>query len=138
MDSTKLYVEIARLVESLNNEQFADHWRDRAEQRLYFIERDCLPSGSGIDSGCKVDLGRSRIDRIVICTDYHHMSEHGYYTRWTHHDIIVKPSLQHGFTLDIKGIDHNGIKDYLHEVFYIVLNGDYSNFIDGLMLDHYS
>ena len=92
-------------------------WQERHENRIKMIETDILPHGSGFDVGCNVDLDRSMADRIVIVTSFHHMSDAGYYTRWTDHDVIVTPSLEFDFHLRITGRNHRDIKDYIGDVF---------------------
>lgn len=87
---------------------------------------DELPSGSGIDHGTKVDRERSTVDRIILTTAYHHMSEHGYYDGWTEHAVVIKPSLLYGFTVDVKGRDRNDIKDHLSDVYRHALEATYT------------
>jgi hypothetical protein len=45
------------------------------------------------------------------------MNEGGYYDGWTEHQVIITPSLQHGFDVRVTGQDRNEIKDYLAELF---------------------
>ena len=139
MSERKLYSEIASMISARENcEQSGNgDWFERHSKRLEFIERECLPSGSGIDSGCQIDLGRSKPDRLVLTLGYHHMNQDGYYTTWTHHDVIVTPSLQWGYSLRITGKDQNGIKDYLYDVLTNCLDGSYSEYLDNLMRDYY-
>ena len=99
--------------------------RDWAKERVDLIERKYLPSGSGIDAGCQVLVDESRDNRVVIQTAFHHMNEVGYYDGWTHHKIIVTPSLIHGFDLRITGRDKNGIKEYLGQLFDHVLEQEF-------------
>lgn len=81
---------------------------------------DQLPSGSGLDRGTKIDLDRSRADRIVLIAPFHHMNEHGHYDGWTDHVIIVRPAFG-GIQVDVRGRNRNGIKDYLAEVYHHAL-----------------
>lgn len=97
-------------------------WRDRHQSRIEALAQHELPRGSGVDSGCKVDLDRSTADRIVITTAFHHMDENGYYDGWTEHTITVKPSFIGRFSLKISGRDRNGIKEYLSDLFYHALS----------------
>lgn len=80
---------------------------------------DLLPSGSGIDAGTKVDIARSKPNRIVLTFGYHHMDENGYYDGWTEHKAIITPCFD-GWGIDVRitGRNRNGILDYLHDVFY--------------------
>jgi hypothetical protein len=95
----------------------ADTWFERHTYAIEQIARDVLPSGSGIDSGTKVDLDRSTGEKIVLLTSFHHMDEYGGYDGWTEHTITVRASLIHTIALTISGPDRNGIKEYLAEVF---------------------
>jgi len=122
-----LYVEIASLIGARArcmspgaNESQRD-WVDRYAERLEWIARNVLPSGSGIDSGTKIDLDRSTEEKIVLTCGYHHMNEGGYYAGWTEHTITVRPSLVCGITIKVSGRDRNSIKDYLHTQFLYVL-----------------
>lgn len=107
----KLYQHIARTL-----------LRKDPQDKLNEIARAYLPSGSGIDSGCDIDAERSKPNRIVINFGYHHMDEHGGYTVWTHHDLIIKPDLCFGLTLRITGPDRDMVKEYLYELFHQCLN----------------
>lgn len=109
----------ANCARTSNAEWFANH-----TEVLELIAKNELPSGSGIDSGCKIDLDRSSADKIVITTSYHHMNDGGYYDGWTDHEVIVTPSLAFGFDLRITGRNRNDIKEYLHEVFHAALSAE--------------
>lgn len=97
------------------------HWADMCDMhtdRINDIMKNSAPSGSGIDSGTKLDWDLSEPERLVFDVGYHHMNDGGYYDGWTEHAISVRPSLQFGFTLKISGRNRNKIKDYLHDVYY--------------------
>lgn len=98
-----------------------DEWFEKHTAVIEDIGQE-LPSGSGFDSGTKVDLDRSTPDRIVLTTSYHHMNENGMYDGWTDHEVIITPSLQFGFNLRITGRNRNDIKEYMHEVFQAALD----------------
>ena len=83
-------------------------WRDRLEQAA----RDCLPSGSGFDAGCKIDLDGSRADRITLETAFHHMDAGGGYDGWTTHKVILTPAFG-SYAMRVTGKDRNGIKEYV-------------------------
>jgi hypothetical protein len=110
--------KIARIVQALRNAQAANNveWVDRWADDLDKLEADCLPSGSGIDQGTKVDLERSTDRKIVMLAPFHHMDEDGYYDGWTYHDVIVTPTFD-GANIRVTGRDRNGIKDYLRETY---------------------
>jgi len=135
----KLYAEIASMVQARENcqESRNEEWFDRHTDRLRFIERNCLPSGSGIDSGCQIDLGRSKPDRVILTLGFHHVNQDGYYDEWTHHDVVITPSLQFGYNLRITGRNRNDIKNCLHDTLSVCLDGSYTEYLDGLMLDGY-
>lgn len=99
--------------------------RDWAEERLEMIEREYLPSGSGIDAGCKILVEESHKNRLVIQTEFHHMNEAGFYDGWTSHKVIVTPSLIYGFDLRITGRDKNSIKEYLGDLFFQALDQEF-------------
>ena len=46
------------------------------------------------------------------------MNDAGYYTGWTSHTVIVKPSLCIEIEVSITGHDKNQIKEYLGDVYY--------------------
>ena len=98
----------------------ATFWADRHRETLEGLAKDWLPSGSGFDSGTTVDIEASRADRIVLKTEFHHLSEHGYYTKWTSHKVILKPTFT-GPYISVTGPDYNGIKEYIGDTFYAAL-----------------
>ena len=97
-------------------------WRDRHVEEADRLVRERMPSGSGFDNGTKLDWDASRSDRLVFTTAFHHMDEHGGYTRWTEHTVTVRADLCSGFTLVVGGKDHNDIKDYIAETFHDALS----------------
>lgn len=118
----KLYRAIAQQIERYSrNLDTAPQWADDAESRIDELARDFLPSGSGFDSGCRIELDQSRIDKIVIRCDFHHMNDAGYYDGWTSHRAIVTPSLQSGFDLRITGKDKRGIREYIADCIHNAL-----------------
>ena len=75
-----------------------------------------LPSGSGFDNGTTLNVDKSTSQKLVFETSFHHMSEHGYYTKWTDHTVTVRPSFQ-GLDIRVSGRNHNGIKEYIEDCF---------------------
>lgn len=118
-----LYVALARAIgaheRSLNAKN--QRWADRWEFTIGHFAEVNLPSGSGFDGGSRVEFGSSE-DQIIIATKFHHMDENGYYTKWTDHNVIVTPSLAHGFKLKVTGRDYNQIKEYIADTFHYALN----------------
>ena len=89
-------------------------------ETLDHIAKEYLPSGSGIDDGCLINIDKTSANKVVITTAFHHMDSNGFYDGWTQHDIIVTPSFN-GIDIRITGLNKNDIKDYLADVFYIAL-----------------
>ena len=90
-------------------------WKHKHEEALQALQEE-LPSGSGVDGGCQIDLDKSSQNKIVIHLGYHHMNDNGMYDGWTHHEIVVTPDLLFGVNIRITGPNRNDIKDYLHEI----------------------
>ena len=123
MKARYLYSEIASVIQArrncaddVNGMPSKAEWFDRWTDRIIYIERNLLPSGSGIDNGTKIDLDASHAGKIVLTCGYHHMNDGGYYDGWTEHTITITPSFS-GINLRISGRNRNDIKDYLHDVF---------------------
>jgi hypothetical protein len=114
-----VYSEIASLVQArLNCGQPGNkEWFETHTERIEAIVKEHMPSGSGFDSGTKIDLEVSQVDKLVFRTAYHHMNEVGMYDGWTEHTVTVTPSLLHGFHLRISGRDRNDIKEYIADTF---------------------
>lgn len=92
-------------------------WFERHTETLRSIQRQYLPSGSGIDSGTRIDMDASKLERVVLTTAFHHMDDGGSYDGWTEHTIVITPSFLGRFSVRISGRDRNGIKEYLTDVF---------------------
>lgn len=92
-------------------------WADKHKQRIEQLCRDLLPSGSGIDSGTRLDMDTSKPDRLVFNTAFHHMDDNGMYNGWTEHTVTVKASLIHDLDIRVGGRNRNDIKDYLGDTF---------------------
>lgn len=130
---TPLYVILARCIGARTRceETGNSIWFDRWTRQIHFIENELLPTGSGIDSGTKIDLDRSTEERLVLTTSFHHMNDSGYYDGWTNHDVVVRPSLTSGIGIKISGPNRREVKDYLHESYEIALRAP-------LSADHFS
>lgn len=117
----------AYLVTQLQRAKYYDERLDdieRATELNHAIEayvQKHAPRGSGFDSGTKIDLDRSRADRLVFNTAFHHMNEHGYYDGWTEHTVTVRPTFGTTPEVRISGRNRNGIKDYIADTFYLWL-----------------
>ena len=103
----------------------SENFRSEYEDLLEYIERNILPSGSGVDCGTKINMEKSKDNLIVLDVDFHHMDEHGYYDGWTHHKVKVCPDLVFGYDLKVTGRDKNMIKEYLGDLYHYVLSERY-------------
>lgn len=99
-----------------NRELRAENARDAMAQANW-IASNLLPSGSGVDSGTSIDWDKTKPNRIVLNTDYHHMDEYGHYSGWSDHQIIVTPDLASEIAIRVTGRDRNNIKEYLAEMY---------------------
>ena len=88
---------------------------------LQTLVKNHMPSGSGIDCGTSLMLGKQRTGELRFGTSFHHMDDDGFYREWTSHEIIVTPNLAHCIDIKITGRDVRGIKEYLGEVFHQAL-----------------
>ena len=122
MEQQPLYKALSRSLQAYqscqrcNNEEWIPKHKENLDRLV-----DLLPSGSGIDSGTKLDLERSNPDRLVLTFGFHHLNEGGYYDGWTEHEAIITPSLAFDFTMRITGRNRNAIKDYLYETYWYEL-----------------
>ena len=48
-------------------------WTSKHHATIDDLAKEYLPSGSGFDSGTKFDFDRSKEERLVFSTAYHHM-----------------------------------------------------------------
>ena len=90
-----------------------------------------LASGSGFNCGSKIDLDKSKPERLQINTEFHHMNDGGYYDGWTDHAVTVRPSLAAGFDMSIGGRNLNDIKEYIASVFDYDLNRQVRQYYDA-------
>ena len=105
-------------------------WKIKHEERIVQLCKEHLPSGSGFDCGTEFDFDRSKVDRLVFVTQYHHMSGTGYYEGWSTHCVICVPSLQFGFDLRITGQDRDGFKEYANDVFQHALSEEHEEYAE--------
>ena len=110
----KLYKLISFAIDFINNR---NDTRYQSVIDNYIIPK--LPSGSGIDNGCKINLKQSKPLKIIIDSSYHAMNENGMYDRWIDFKIIVTPSFDN-IDINIRGnfgSKYQHLKDYLIEIF---------------------
>ena len=110
-------------------------WADITERRIEEAVKNGFPSGSGFDCGTKFNL-KDHFDEkgqvkpyLKFVVDFHHMNGDGFYTGWTSHTVTVRPDLANGFSLSVSGRNHDGIKDYIGEVFYTLLGDEVTEFV---------
>jgi hypothetical protein len=105
---------------------FAARNSEKAQQpinRQYHLDvigavmKETAPSGSGFDSGTTFEAEQSDSDKLVFRTFFHNMDKHGGYTRWTEHVVVARADFVFGMKIKISGSNHDGIKDYIAEVF---------------------
>ena len=119
-----LYRELATAIQAMrnceetNNVEWVHKWAETIDNLT-----ELLPHGSGIDSGCQIDLDKSHAEKLVIHTSFHHMNDGGFYDGWTEHTITVTPSFS-GINLRISGPNRNDIKEYLYDTFDYILRAD--------------
>lgn len=119
----KLYAKLASLCDAYHtciktgNDFAAIH-----EDTINTLVNKYMPSGSGIDTGTKIDLDRSNGNKLVFTFSYHFMDENGYYDGWQDYTLIVTASLAFGFDMRITGKNRDDIKDYFYQTFEYPLN----------------
>ncbi len=114
----KTFQYIASLLQAVKTcqERNNTEWEGRHMESISAFMKNA-PSGSGFDSGTKLDEAKSNQNKLVFTTSFHHMNEGGFYDGWTEHEVIVTPSLTSGFNLRITGRNRNEIKEYVEDVF---------------------
>lgn len=121
MDKTLAGV-LASTLEAWENCRKNDNreWAGKHDATLTSLCQKHLPSGSGFNIGTTFVRSSSSTTKLVFNAPYHHMDEHGHYDGWTEHVVTVRPTFT-GLDIKVSGRDRNGIKDYIHEVFYTAL-----------------
>jgi hypothetical protein len=134
----KLYQQIAKALCAYENCQKSDNsiWQNKWDALLEHIEDNILPSGSGIDNGCKIDRDASNAHKLVITFGYHHMDEHGgFYSEncgWSDYRCVLRADLALDYTVDVYGREVScGLKEYLAELFVHELGAEH-DFTDFL------
>jgi hypothetical protein len=96
-------------------------WEARHDARLTYIERNILPSGSGIDNGTRIDTGKCRPTTLVLRADYHKMNENGYYTGWVSFKVTVRAKFE---SIDVNVTGRNvdsDLREYLADTYHHAL-----------------
>jgi hypothetical protein len=119
----KFYVAIASALAAKNHcvERRLDVLTDEWSEYIDALVKAHAPSGAGFDNGThlnvdKTQIGGNKPQRLVFDVSFHHMSEHGYYTHWTHHEVWVYPWFD-GFSVRVTGRDDNFVKDLIADTF---------------------
>ena len=115
----KVYQLIATNVQRYRNSIQKNDFRNMAEAALIldYLVFHLMPSGCGIDEGTVLDLSESYSGLLQFDCSYHHMDDVGNYTHWTEHTVKVKSCFLNGFTVEVDGLDHNNINDFLEDRF---------------------
>jgi hypothetical protein len=119
---TTVIQKIARLVQAYHNcIKTNNDYGNIHLSNLEKIEQNYLPSGSGFNSGTKIDIKNSKINKVILLTSYDNMDENGYYDKYLDYKIIIKPLFD---TIDIQviGSNYNQLKDYILQEFDYRLN----------------
>lgn len=131
--STKVYQAIAGAIDAYkrcNADPAKQEWASKHLRKIDLLASECLPCGSGIDTGCSIDIEASTPERIIFRFGYHHMNDAGVYVAWTKHKVIVKPSLQFVFDIKITGKNRNDVKDYLYDVMRDALESNTTEYVN--------
>lgn len=107
-----------------------DGWRDEWHDRIEWLMREHMPSGSGVDCGTRFDWDASTPNRLVLSFSFHHMNAAGYYDGWTEHKAVISPDFVHGFDLRVTGRNRNAIKDCLGELYHSALSAEFKGWPD--------
>lgn len=103
---------------------------DQHDDILDFIEQELLPSGSGFDSGTKINREKTTDTRIVLDTAVHPLTDAGYYTAWKHFSIIVSASHLFGFTVKSSKKLPWYIREWVLDTFYEVLDTEVEYYVE--------
>ena len=115
------------LADNLNRRDFfakqGSAYRDIEDGIEKFV-KDRFPSGSGFDSGTKIDLEKSTGEKLVFTTSFHHMDDNGSYCGWSDHTVTTRPSFVTGFSMKISGPNTRDIKDYIGDTFHCIFSAE--------------
>jgi len=116
----KLYQKISSLISARNNclKDSNSEWYEKHTEKIEELTKEHFPSGSGFDGFYSLSLESSTPERLVFFCEYHHMNENGYYDGWSTLKVIVRPSLQFGFTFKLTGIQrkYSIDRDYFGDI----------------------
>ena len=109
-------------------------WEDKHKELIENLMKNMAPNGSGFNAGTVFDFEASQVDRLVLTTSFEHHDEAGGYDRTTYHNIVIKPSLVHGYRIYVMGSDWRDIKNYISEVFHGFLSQEIEVLKNGVIL----
>lgn len=116
----KLYQKISSLISSRNNclKNNNNEWYEKYTEKIEEITNKYFPSGSGFNGFYSFNLENSTPERLVFLCEYQHMNENGYYDGWSTLKVVIKPSLQFGFTFKLTGIQrkYSIDSDYFEDI----------------------
>jgi hypothetical protein len=129
MKGEKVYQYLARNTQRIRDLLVAGRVEEAREAEMDLIQwmKNNAPSGSGIDSGTEINFDASGDTKVILTTEFHHMTEHGYYDGWTQHTLTISASLRFGFVLKVGGRDRNMIKEYLGDLYHEWLSQEVAN-----------
>lgn len=115
-DGNNIYTIIARALDTslMTSDEMV---RDQREAFINCVVEKVFPHGSGFDAGTQFNWKKSTPNKLVFDTSFHHMNDCGYYDGWTVHQVIITPSLSHGYDMCITGKNKRDIKDYIGDMF---------------------
>lgn len=120
----KVYQLIASALQARINCEHTGNaeWHTKHTETINTLVETLLPRGAGFDNGTKFDFDKSKPNRLVFNTSFHHMDTYGSYDGWTDHSVIITPDLACDFDIRVTGWNRNDIKDYIVEAFHAQLS----------------
>lgn len=89
---------------------------------------ESLPTGSGIDGETTFDFEKSKVDKLIINSEFHFMDNNGFYDGWGTFRIIISPDWR-GFNMNVSCKFPKKYKmilqDYLYDTFSYDLEQPY-------------
>jgi hypothetical protein len=128
----KVYQMLSQIIDVLQIESKhrVKKWEEMYEDDLKEIVDNYLPSGSGFDRSFRINMEKSKRDKIYFDFSYHCMNDDGYYDGWITVTGKITPSLIYGMNLKLNWHGYNGkykflLDDYFYDVLDQYLNKEY-------------
>lgn len=118
----KLYQKISSLM--YQREKSGDYaWTSNEAEKIEDLIKNHFPHGSGFDGQTWLDIDKSKPEKLIFFTEFHHLTENGYYDGWSTMKALVRPSLRYGFGLKLTGIKrkYRFDRDYFEDVINLFL-----------------